>query len=92
MDLSYLPGFGHQRQSEALPGVLTEDQNWPQMPAYELYPQQLSGAFSIIYRALDQHLWLCSIYSTLINVSFEEAPGRDLSDLKGLIDNLTPRK
>ena len=40
----YMPGFGNDFETEALPGVLPYGQNSPQQAAYGLYAEQLSGS------------------------------------------------
>ncbi|MEM6374869.1 MAG: homogentisate 1,2-dioxygenase [Pseudomonadota bacterium] len=39
----YMPGFGNDFETEALPGALPQGQNSPQRCAYGLYGEQLSG-------------------------------------------------
>ncbi|MGR3481041.1 homogentisate 1,2-dioxygenase [Salipiger marinus] len=39
----YMPGFGNDFETEALPGALPEGRNSPQRCAYGLYGEQLSG-------------------------------------------------
>jgi len=39
----YMPGFGNDFETEALPGALPQGQNSPQKCAYGLYAEQLSG-------------------------------------------------
>ena len=39
----YMPGFGNDFETEALPGALPQGMNSPQRPAYGLYGEQLSG-------------------------------------------------
>ena len=39
----YMPGFGNDFETEALPGALPEGMNSPQQCAYGLYGEQLSG-------------------------------------------------
>jgi len=39
----YIPGFGNDFETEALPGALPQGQNSPQKCAYGLYAEQLSG-------------------------------------------------
>ena len=41
--LGYMPGFGNDFETEALPGALPQGMNSPQRPAYGLYGEQLSG-------------------------------------------------
>ncbi len=39
----YMPGFGNDFETEALPGALPQGQNSPQRCEYGLYAEQLSG-------------------------------------------------
>ena len=39
----YMPGFGNDFETEALPGALPQGQNSPQKCTYGLYGEQLSG-------------------------------------------------
>ncbi|MBV6524965.1 homogentisate 1,2-dioxygenase, partial [Ursidibacter maritimus] len=39
----YMPGFGNDFETEALPGALPQGQNSPQKVNYGLYAEQLSG-------------------------------------------------
>jgi len=41
--LDYMPGFGNDFETEALPGALPQGQNSPQRCPYGLYAEQLSG-------------------------------------------------
>ncbi len=48
----YMPGFGNDFETEALPGALPQGQNSPQKVNYGLYAEQLSGtAFTAPRRA-----------------------------------------
>ncbi len=40
----YMPGFGNDFETEALPGALPQGQNSPQKCVYGLYAEQLSGS------------------------------------------------
>ena len=42
-DLQYMPGFGNDFETEALPGALPQGMNSPQKCNYGLYGEQLSG-------------------------------------------------
>ena len=42
-ELEYMPGFGNDFETEALPGALPQGMNSPQKCAYGLYGEQLSG-------------------------------------------------
>ena len=44
MPLDYMPGFGNDFETEALPGALPQGQNSPQRAPYGLYAEQLSGS------------------------------------------------
>src|SRR6266536_4864496 len=59
--LSYLSGFGNELASEALPGVLPEGQNAPQVPPHGLYTEQLSGTPFTAPRAQNRRSWLYPI-------------------------------
>ena len=39
----YVPGFGNDFETEALPGALPQGRNSPQQCPYGLYAEQLSG-------------------------------------------------
>ncbi len=43
MTVQYMPGFGNDFETEALPGALPQGQNSPQKCNYGLYGEQLSG-------------------------------------------------
>ena len=45
----YMPGFGNDHETEALPGALPQGRNSPQRCAYGLYAEQLSGTISCGY-------------------------------------------
>ena len=42
-ELQYMPGFGNDFETEALPGALPQGMNSPQKCNYGLYGEQLSG-------------------------------------------------
>ena len=56
--LRYLSGFGNELASEALPGVLPQGQNAPQVPPHGLYTEQLSGTPFTAPRAHNRRSWL----------------------------------
>ena len=58
---SYLAGFGNYVQSEALPGALPVAQNSPQVCAYGLYAEQLTGSAFTAPRAKNMRSWLYRI-------------------------------
>jgi homogentisate 1,2-dioxygenase len=58
MTLSYMPGFGNDFETEALPGALPQGQNSPQRCAYGLYAEQLSGSPFTAPRGANERSWL----------------------------------
>ena len=54
----YMPGFGNDFETEALPGVLPDGQNSPQHCAYGLYAEQLSGSPFTAPRGTNERSWL----------------------------------
>ncbi len=61
MPLSYMPGFGNDFETEALPGALPQGRNSPQRPAYGLYAEQLSGSPFTAPRGTNERSWLYRI-------------------------------
>ena len=55
---SYMPGFGNDFESEALPGALPQGRNSPQRCAYGLYAEQLSGSPFTAPRSENERSWL----------------------------------
>ena len=68
--LSYLSGFGNELASEALPGVLPEGQNAPQVPPRGLYTEQLSGTPFTAPRAQNRRSWLYRIRPSAMHGPF----------------------
>ena len=60
-DLQYMPGFGNDFETEALPGALPQGQNSPQKCAYGLYAEQLSGSPFTAPRGTNERSWLYRI-------------------------------
>jgi homogentisate 1,2-dioxygenase len=58
MSLSYMPGFGNDFETEALPGALPQGQNSPQKCNYGLYAEQLSGSPFTAPRGANERSWL----------------------------------
>src|SRR6185503_14856532 len=54
----YMPGFGNDFETEALPGALPTGQNSPQRTAYGLYAEQLSGSPFTAPRRANERSWL----------------------------------
>jgi len=59
--LRYMPGFGNDFETEALPGALPQGMNSPQRPAYGLYAEQLSGSPFTAPRGTNERSWLYRI-------------------------------
>src|ERR1700687_4563544 len=57
----YMPGFGNDFETEALPGVLPCGQNSPQRATYGLYAEQLSGSPFTAPRGANERSWLYRI-------------------------------
>ncbi len=57
----YMPGFGNDFETEALPGALPTGQNSPQRTAYGLYAEQLSGSPFTAPRGANERSWLYRI-------------------------------
>ncbi len=58
MTHAYMPGFGNDFETEALPGALPQGQNSPQACAYGLYAEQLSGSPFTAPRGTNERSWL----------------------------------
>ena len=56
--LAYMPGFGNECSSEALPGALPEGRNNPRVCPYGLYAEQLSGTAFTCPRSTNRRSWL----------------------------------
>ena len=61
MALSYMPGFGNDFETEALPRALPQGRNSPQRPAYGLYAEQFSGSPFTAPRGTNERSWLYRI-------------------------------
>lgn len=60
-ELTYMPGFGNDFETESLPGALPQGQNSPQRCAYGLYAEQLSGSPFTAPRGANERSWLYRI-------------------------------
>src|ERR1041384_5526946 len=74
--LRYLSGFGHELQSEAVPGVLPEGQNSPQQPPRGLYTEQLFGTPFTAPRAENRRSWLYRIRPSAMHRPFRRIDDR----------------
>src|SRR5260370_42456618 len=68
--LRYLSGFGNELASEALPGILPEGQNAPQLPPHGLYTEQLSGTPFTAPRRENRRAWLYRIRPSAMHGAF----------------------
>lgn len=64
----YMPGFGNDFETEALPGALPVGQNSPQRCAYGLYAEQLSGSPFTAPRGANERSWLYRIRPSVRHV------------------------
>lgn len=56
-DKGYMPGFGNDFETEALPDALPQGQNSPQKCNYGLYAEQLSGTAFTAPRGQNERTW-----------------------------------
>lgn len=56
-NIGYMPGFGNDFETEALPGALPQGQNSPQKCNYGLYAEQLSGTAFTAPRGQNERTW-----------------------------------
>jgi homogentisate 1,2-dioxygenase len=64
----YLPGFGNDFETEALPGALPAGRNSPQRVNYGLYAEQLSGSPFTAPRGANERSWLYRIRPSVKHV------------------------
>ena len=64
----YMPGFGNDFETEALPGALPYGQNSPQKCAYGLYAEQLSGSPFTAPRGTNERSWLYRMQPSVAHV------------------------
>ncbi|GAB5388849.1 MAG: homogentisate 1,2-dioxygenase [Alphaproteobacteria bacterium] len=57
----YMPGFGNDFETEALPGALPQGRNSPQRVNYGLYAEQLSGSPFTAPRGQNERSWMYRI-------------------------------
>ncbi|MEM9012383.1 MAG: homogentisate 1,2-dioxygenase [Pseudomonadota bacterium] len=57
----YMPGFGNDFETEALPGALPQGRNSPQRVSYGLYAEQLSGSPFTAPRGKNERSWMYRI-------------------------------
>ncbi len=64
----YMPGFGNDFETEALPGALPQGQNSPQKCPYGLYAEQLSGTAFTAPRGQNERSWCYRIRPSVRHV------------------------
>lgn len=64
----YMPGFGNDFETEALPGALPQGQNSPQKCPYGLYAEQLSGTAFTAPRGRNERSWCYRIRPSVRHV------------------------
>jgi len=64
----YMPGFGNDFETEALPGALPQGQNSPQKCEYGLYAEQLSGTAFTAPRGENERSWCYRIRPSVKHV------------------------
>ncbi len=64
----YMPGFGGDFETEALPGALPQGRNSPQRVGYGLYAEQLSGSPFTAPRGANERSWLYRIRPSVKHV------------------------
>ncbi|MEM9197304.1 MAG: homogentisate 1,2-dioxygenase [Pseudomonadota bacterium] len=65
----YLPGFGNDFETEALPGALPQGRNSPQRVNYGLYAEQLSGSPFTAPRGQNERSWMYRIRPSVKHTS-----------------------
>lgn len=83
---SYMPGFGNQFTSEAVPGALPAGQNTPQKCPYDLYAEQLSGTAFTVPRANNQRSWLYRIRPSVAHIPFKKIDNGGLDTKSEVVD------
>ncbi len=66
---AYMPGFGNDFETEALPGALPQGQNSPQKCPYGLYAEQLSGTAFTAPRGQNERTWCYRIRPSVQHIS-----------------------
>lgn len=67
----YMPGFGNEFSTEALPGALPARGNSPQKAPYGLYAEQLSGTAFTAPRHANRRSWLYRIRPAAVQEPYE---------------------
>ncbi|MDQ7080827.1 MAG: homogentisate 1,2-dioxygenase [Paracoccaceae bacterium] len=92
----YMPGFGNDFETEALPGALPQGQNSPQKCNYGLYAEQLSGTAFTAPRGENQRTWCYRIRPSVKHVGqfrrIEVPYWRSAPDIDPEIQSLVQRR
>ncbi|MET9970493.1 homogentisate 1,2-dioxygenase [Streptomyces sp. NPDC006356] len=72
--LEYLPGFGNQHVTEAVPGVLPAGRNSPQRVPQGLYAEQISGTAFTAPRRDNRRTWVYRIRPSANHPRFRRVP------------------
>ncbi|WP_231329453.1 homogentisate 1,2-dioxygenase [Actinomadura graeca] len=68
----YLPGFGNEHVTEAVPGALPEGRNSPQRAPLGLYAEQISGTAFTQPRSVNQRTWVYRILPSAAHGPFRK--------------------
>lgn len=68
---AYMPGFGNEHSTEALPGTLPVGRNSPQKPPLGLYAEQISFTAFTAPRAENRRAWLYRIRPSAAHPAFK---------------------
>jgi homogentisate 1,2-dioxygenase len=77
---TYLPGFGNEHASEAIPGALPVGQNSSQRPPMGLYAEQISGTPFTVPRREARRVWLYRIRPSAVHPPYRRIAGNLLGD------------
>src|SRR5690606_15141520 len=75
MEPAYLPGFGNEHVSEALPGALPAGRFSPQRCPYGLYAEKFSSTSFTTARAHNRRTWLYRIRPSVTHGDFAPMDG-----------------
>lgn len=90
-NLKYISGYGSYVTTEALPDALPVGQNTPQLCAYGLYAEQLSGTAFTVPRAKNQRSWLYRIRPSVLHEPFKVCESQTfLKEFENLV--ITPNQ
>ncbi|SCZ60214.1 homogentisate 1,2-dioxygenase [Epibacterium ulvae] len=86
----YMPGFGNDFETEALPGALPQGMNSPQKCAYGLYGEQLSGTAFTAPSHQNERTWCYRIRPSVKHVGrFEKIEMPDWKSAPHVLEDVT---